>query len=92
MREYQMVYNIHLHGLMNTVSFLDGHKYCGGLVEFRSVCATWSPYIPGFTLKYEKGILITKVIFQKSIEKMYVLEKEDIISAFLRIMYIIPEK
>ena len=39
--EYQMVYGVHydtshfhLHFLMNTVSFLDGHKYCDGLSGF----------------------------------------------------------
>ena len=40
-REYQMVYaihmethHVHLHFVMNTVSFLDGHKFSDGLVPF----------------------------------------------------------
>lgn len=40
-REYQMVYaihtethHVHLHFVMNTVSFLDGHKFNGGLMPF----------------------------------------------------------
>ena len=43
-QEYQMIYNIHLdsehvhlHFIMNTVSFLDGHKYSDGFVGFRKI-------------------------------------------------------
>ena len=43
--EYQMVYGLHLDGshvhvhvVMNTTSFMDGHQYNGGLSGFMKVC------------------------------------------------------
>ncbi len=44
-KEYQLVYGIHLdtqhvhmHCVMNTVSFRDGHKFCDGLKAFYGLC------------------------------------------------------
>ncbi|MBQ8230915.1 MAG: relaxase/mobilization nuclease domain-containing protein [Lachnospiraceae bacterium] len=46
-QEYQMVYgihydgsHIHLHLVMNTTSFLDGHQYSDGITMFNRLCET----------------------------------------------------
>lgn len=51
--EYQLVYGIHidsehthLHFAMNTVSFLDGHKFADGLLPFRRLCSLLSELFP----------------------------------------------
>ena len=53
LREYQLVYGIHLdsdhvhiHFAMNTVSFLDGHKFADGLLPFRRLCSLLSELFP----------------------------------------------
>lgn len=45
LKDYQLIYGIHLntqhvhmHCVMNTVSFRDGHKFCDGLKAFYSLC------------------------------------------------------
>lgn len=54
-REYQMVYGIHLdsghihmHVVMNTVSFIDGHKYSGGITQFSGLCRHLRVLFPKF--------------------------------------------
>ena len=54
-REYQMVYGIHLdsghvhmHCVMNTVSFLDGHKYSDGLAMFNRLRSMLAVAFPAF--------------------------------------------
>lgn len=46
LKDYQLVYGIHLdtqhvhmHCVMNTVSFRDGHKFCDGLMAFQRLCS-----------------------------------------------------
>ena len=55
--EYQLVYAIHLdsnsnhthlHCVMNTTSFLDGHKYCDGLSKFNALCRYLRERFPRF--------------------------------------------
>ena len=53
--EYQMVYAIHLdsdhthlHFVMNTTSFLDGHKYSDGLSKFNALCRYLRERYPRF--------------------------------------------
>ena len=53
--EYQMVYGIHLdsnhvhlHFVMNTTSFLDGHKYSDGLSKFNGLCRYLRERFPRF--------------------------------------------
>lgn len=53
-REYQMVYGVHLDGshihmhfVMNTTSFLDGHQYCDGLSMFNRLCDLLRTRYPG---------------------------------------------
>lgn len=55
LKEYQLVYGIHLdsdythiHFAMNTVSFLDGHKFADGLLPFRQLCSVLSELFPKF--------------------------------------------
>lgn len=54
-REYQMVYGIHmdgshehLHIVMNTTSFLDGHQYSDGNAMFKSLCGMLKRMYPRF--------------------------------------------
>lgn len=54
-REYQMVYGVHhdgshdhLHVVMNTTSFLDGHQYCDGLSMFNRLCDMLRQKYPRF--------------------------------------------
>ena len=54
-REYQMVYGVHLDGshvhihfVMNTTSFVDGHQYCDGLSMFDRLCNMLRIWYPGF--------------------------------------------
>ena len=54
-REYQMVYGVHLDGshvhihfVMNTTSFVDGHQYCDGLSMFNRLCNMLRVWYPGF--------------------------------------------
>ena len=53
--EYQMVYGIHLdsnhvhlHFVMNTTSFRDGHKYSDGLSKFNALCRYLRERFPRF--------------------------------------------
>ena len=53
--EYQMVYGIHLdsnhvhlHIVMNSVSFIDGHKYSDGLSKFNGLCRYLRERFPRF--------------------------------------------
>ena len=53
--EYQMVYGIHLdsnhvhlHFVMNTTSFQDGHKYSDGLSKFNGLCRYLRERFPRF--------------------------------------------
>ena len=53
--EYQMVYGIHLdsnhvhlHFVMNTTSFMDGHKYSDGLSKFNGLCRYLRERFPRF--------------------------------------------
>lgn len=53
--EYQMVYGIHLdsnhvhlHFVMNTTSFMDGHKYSDGLSKFNALCRYLRERFPRF--------------------------------------------
>lgn len=53
LQDYQMVYSIHLdsnhthmHFVMNTVSFLDGHKYGDGLSGFKRICTHLKEIFP----------------------------------------------
>ena len=54
-KEYQMVYGVHLdtkhahiHFVMNTVSYVDGHKYADGLLPFRQLCGILQSWFPGY--------------------------------------------
>ena len=56
-KEYQMVYGIHLdsdhvhiHFVMNTVSFIDGHKYADGWLPFQSFCVVLHNRFPYFNV------------------------------------------
>ena len=61
--EYQMVYGIHLdsnhvhlHFVMNTTSFLDGHKYSDGLSKFYGLCRYLRERFPQFeVLLFQSG-------------------------------------
>lgn len=65
LKEYQLVYgihtnteHIHMHFVMNTVSFLDGHKYADGLYTFRKMCSFLAAYYPRFSVQlYPSGYL-----------------------------------
>lgn len=53
--EYQIAFsihldsgNVHMHFVMNTVSFLDGHKYAAGLVKFNEVRILLQEMLPQF--------------------------------------------
>lgn len=53
--EYQMVYGLHLDGshvhvhiVMNTTSFVDGHQYHGGLSGFMKVCGMLKKKYPQY--------------------------------------------
>lgn len=53
--EYQMVYGLHLDGshvhvhiVMNTTSFMDGHQYSGGLSGFMKVCGMLKKKYPQY--------------------------------------------
>jgi hypothetical protein len=53
LKEYQIVYGVHLdtdhthiHFVMNTVSFEDGHKFSDGLLPFRKVCTALKAQYP----------------------------------------------
>lgn len=53
--EYQMVYGLHLDGshvhvhiVMNTTSFIDGHQYSDGLSGFMKVCGMLKKMYPRF--------------------------------------------
>lgn len=53
--EYQMAYGIHLdsnhvhlHFVMNTTSFMDGHKYSDGLSKFNALCRYLRERFPRF--------------------------------------------
>lgn len=57
-REYQMVYGIHmdgshehLHVVMNTTSFLDGHQYCDGDAMFKRLCGMLKQMYPQFKVQ-----------------------------------------
>lgn len=78
---YQMVYGLHLDGshihvhfVMNTTSFLDGHQYCDGLSMFNRLCDMLRTWYPGFqvnlhqTRKYTRDAPYTMEdlgVFQK---------------------------
>ena len=54
-KEYQMVYGVHLDGshvhmhfVMNTTSFTDGHQYSDGLSMFNRLCNMLRVWYPGF--------------------------------------------
>lgn len=54
-REYQMVYgvhydgsHVHLHIVMNTTSFIDGHQYCDGIKMFNLLCGLIKRLYPQF--------------------------------------------
>lgn len=56
-REYQMVYGLHLDGshvhvhvVMNTTSFTDGHQYSNGLSGFMKVCCMLKKKYPQYTV------------------------------------------
>lgn len=57
-REYQMAYGVHLDGshvhihfVMNTTSFVDGHQYCDGLSMFNRLCNMLRVWYPDFDVK-----------------------------------------
>lgn len=54
-KEYQMVYglhsdgsHVHVHVVMNTTSFKDGHQYSGGLSGFMKVCSMLKKMYPQY--------------------------------------------
>ena len=56
--EYQMVYGLHLDGshvhvhiVMNTTSFIDGHQYSDGLSGFMKVCGMIKKKYPQYRVK-----------------------------------------
>lgn len=56
--EYQMVYGLHLDGsyvhvhiVMNTTSFMDGHQYSDGLSGFMKVCGMLKKKYPQYRVK-----------------------------------------
>jgi hypothetical protein len=56
--EYQMVYGLHLDGshvhvhiVMNTTSFIDGHQYSDGLSGFMKVCGMLKKKYPQYRVK-----------------------------------------
>ena len=57
-REHQMVYGLHLDGshvhvhiVMNTTSFIDGHQYSDGLSGFMKVCGMLKKKYPQYRVK-----------------------------------------
>lgn len=57
-REYQLVYcihedtqNVHLHFVMNTTSFVDGHQYSGGKYHFYGIEPILKTYLPNAKCK-----------------------------------------
>ena len=57
-REYQMVYAVHwdsnhchIHFVMNTTSFLDGHQYSDGLAMMNQLCALLRNRYPGYKVE-----------------------------------------
>lgn len=57
-KEYQMVYGLHLDGshvhvhiVMNTTSFIDGHQYSDGLSGFMKVCGMLKKKYPQYRVK-----------------------------------------
>ncbi|MCI6435888.1 MAG: relaxase/mobilization nuclease domain-containing protein [Clostridiales bacterium] len=75
-REYQMVYGVHLDGshihmhfVMNTTSFLDGHQYCDGLSMFNRMCDLLRDRYPRYSVHlctsrhFSKGKPYTKADF-----------------------------
>ena len=57
-REHQMVYGLHLDGshvhvhiVMNTTSFIDGHQYSDGLSGFMKVCGMLKKKYPRYRVK-----------------------------------------
>lgn len=68
-KKYQMVYGVHLDGshvhmhfVMNTTSFVDGHQYSDGLSMFNRLCNMLRVWYPGFdvdlhqTRKYTRDV------------------------------------
>ena len=76
--EYQMAYAIHLdsdhthlHFVMNTTSFLDGHKYSDGLSKFKALCRYMRERFPKFEVHlFQSG--------HYSIDDPYTSEKKGV--------------
>lgn len=76
--EYQMAYGIHLdsnhvhlHFVMNTTSFMDGHKYSDGLPKFNGLCRYLRERFPKFEVHlFQSG--------HYSIDDPYTSEKKGI--------------
>lgn len=76
--EYQMAYGIHLdsnhvhlHFVMNTTSFMDGHKYSDGLSKFNGLCRYLRERFPKFEVHlFQSG--------HYSIDDPYTSEKKGI--------------
>ena len=76
--EYQMVYGIHLdsnhvhlHFVMNTTSFMDGHKYSDGLSKFNGLCRYLRERFPKFEVHlFQSG--------HYSIDDPYTSEKKGV--------------
>lgn len=75
--EYQVVYCIHLdsshihfHFVMNTVSFLDGHKYSNGLAVFKRICT----FLKGQFTESQVHLCLTELY---SPDHAYTYEKKE---------------
>ncbi len=82
--EYQMVYGLHLDGshvhvhiVMNTTSFIDGHQYSDGLSGFMKVCGMLKKKYPQYRVKLCQTRPYTpKEPFADADEEVYEVLKE----------------